>query len=155
MVYLVKFLNGNQIILSAKKKHKQTFFSFRRKTEIFLKQWTGSKISGESLVHGCQNLWKPTKRASNVRLEIMGANGFLDAGNAGAVQVVIVLARLYELVVLYVRLHRLSIPGEAGLIFRSSISNPLLNSSILLRKMKILNYVAENFLSVFGSTTEL
>jgi hypothetical protein len=47
----------------------------------------------------------------------MGANGFLDAGNAGAVEVVVVLARLYELVVLYVRLHRLSIQGQVGLIF--------------------------------------
>jgi hypothetical protein len=83
----------------------------------------------------------------------MGANGFLDAGNAGAVEVVVVLARLYELVVLYVRLHRLSIQGQAGLIFGFF-------SSILLRKKKIFflkedNYVSEKLLSVFGCTTVL
>ncbi len=63
--------------------------------------------------------------------ENMRSNGFLDAGNAGAIEVVVVLARLYELVVLYVRLHRLSVQGQAGLMFGFF-------SSISLRKMKIL-----------------
>ncbi len=75
---------------------------------------------------------------------------FLDAGNAGAIEVVIVLARLYELVVLYVRLHRLSIHEQAGLIFGFFFIHFVEKEENFFKKEE--NYVSEKLLSVFGGT---